>query len=174
MRTPSGGWRFSDWARSNTVRRFQQAAERSQGNVDAVSHYRSAPQQSEQAVPSSPVPCPARCYWANCLIGLARPTSEPPQRQALLESARKLFAAGARCEDVEWELYLRWGEMLTTGLSPLATNAEERRLLLVEARQALNTGLELARFTADRAALERDLAFCLAYLAEGAAEPAEK
>src|SRR5439155_10632266 len=67
-------------------RAFQQVAEESKEDVDAVSNYRKAIEQYEQAVQSMPDSSRARFYWANCLIGLARHTSEAAQRRTLLES----------------------------------------------------------------------------------------
>src|SRR5439155_16628038 len=69
--------------------------------------------------------------------------------------------------------YQDWGGILTARLGVLATTAQERRLILEQARKSYETALTLTRFGGQRALVEREFGACLLATAESSDDVAE-
>jgi tetratricopeptide (TPR) repeat protein len=82
----------------------------------------------------------------------------------LVMQTREQYLAAARCPGVESPLYHDLGVMLTQEADLLAANPTERRVILQEAINSLNAGLNLASFNGERARIERDLGAALVLL----------
>lgn len=155
-------------------RAFQKWGEEAELPAHAIDYLQKAIEQYRQATQVRPDFHRALAMWGRCLYQMSRRTTDLTQRQTLILAARERYIAAVRCREPEWPAYHEWGQMLTSEVGILAANPGQGVPILQEAASALRAGLELARFSGERALIERDLGMCLLLLAEKSPVAAER
>jgi tetratricopeptide (TPR) repeat protein len=155
-------------------RAFQKWGEESTSPAEAIQHFQRAIMQYAEVTRLQPNHCRAHALWARSLHALARHIPEPVLKRARLAEARERYATAARCPGAEWSVYHEWAAMLTFELENLADTPEQRRATLTEAAEIFQKALELARFSGDRAGIQRDLGVCLLLLGKDSTEPSRQ
>jgi tetratricopeptide (TPR) repeat protein len=130
---------------------FQKSAEESKTPAETADNYQKAIEQFRQAAALAPKSYPAHVLYGQALYGQALHTPGQVARRQLVSQAREQYQAAAGCQGAEWALYQEWGTMLTNEIDLLGGGTAERRAILQEAINALDTGLKLATFSGERA-----------------------
>lgn len=146
--------------------KFEKAAEDAKTPGRAADNYQKAIEQFSRAATVAPDSYRAHFLWGHSLYTTALHTADRGQRRALILAAREQYLTAARCAGVDWLLYREWGAMLTNEIDLLAGSGAERRAILQEAINSLNAGLNLTRFSGERATIERELGAALLLLAK--------
>lgn len=144
---------------------FLKLAEEAKTPAQTVDNYQKAIEQFSRAAELAPDSYRAHFLCGHSLSGLALRTTGREARRGLVIQAREQYLAAARCPGVDWLLYQEWGAILTREIDLLAANPAEHGPILQEAINALNAGLNLTRFSGERAKIERDLGAALLMLA---------
>lgn len=144
---------------------FEKVAEEAKTPAQATDNYRKAVEQFSRVATLAPDLYRAHFLWGHSLYTTARHMTDRDQRRTLILGAREQYLAAARCAGVDWLLYQEWGAMLANEIDLLGGSAAERRAILQEAINSLNAGLNLTRFSGERAAIERELGAALLLLA---------
>jgi tetratricopeptide (TPR) repeat protein len=140
---------------------FQKAAEEAKTPGQAADNYQKAIEQFSHAATVAPDSYHAHFLYGHSLYTTALHTTDRGQRRTLILAAREQYRAAAPCAGVDWLLYREWGAMLTNEIDLLAGSTAERRAILEEAIDSLNAGLNLTRFSVERATIERELGVAL-------------
>lgn len=155
---------LADLARSAQLRSLAQAGPVLQAAVE----------QFKVAIQLDPANCLAHHGWALAVVGLANRTTDQAEFRRLMQQARERFAAAGACPGADPQVFDDWATLLQTRLDLLAQSEYARFSILSEARQALETGLNRARSTAEQAKFEGLLGQCLVRLVMYSRQPAER
>ena len=134
--------------------------------AEIAGNYRKAIEQFRRAAELAPDSYRAHYLWGHAAYGLVLQTTDRVQRQQLLIKAREQYQTAAGCPGAEWAASDELGAMLTNEISLLGAGAAERRAVLQEAINSLKAGYSLARFSGERATVERDLGVAFLSLAQ--------
>ena len=146
---------------------LQNAAEKAKSPAEALANFQRAIEQYQKAVALKPDHYPSQFMWAHCLHMLTQMVKDPKEKQQLARSANQRFQAAAPLAETDWKFYYDWAVLLAGQTDSFATNAAESLAVYEAARKLFEKSLELARFSGDKATIQRDFALCRIKLAEG-------
>ncbi len=89
-------------------------------------------------------------FWGETLTLIGDLPVEPQTRLDCYVGAARQYEAAAKAAPTDWQIYSRWGALLTEKLSTFAENEESRRRLHAEAAQHFEKATAHGRFSADR------------------------
>ncbi len=143
---------------------FQKRAESSKSSQESAVNFSNAVAQCDLALKLRPDFYRAQALAAHCYYRWARLSGASSQHRDLVQAAKERFALAARCTGVQSALFREWGAMLMAE-SSLEAAAGARQAELRQAKTVLESGLESATYTGERARLQQDIGICLLLLA---------
>jgi tetratricopeptide (TPR) repeat protein len=153
--------------------KLQQLAEGAASREEARTNFHQAIAQCDAAAKMKQNFFGAHALAAHCYYRLAQLETAPQPHHDLVEIAGARFALAAHCPGATAALYDEWGNMLMQEATA-CENIVERRGLLLQAKQAFESGFKLTDFSGQHAKVQRDLGMCLTLLAESTGDEAEK
>ncbi len=123
--------------------------------------WQAATERFSRAVELRPHDKTARVYWSEALVQIGDLPLEPATRLACYQGAVEQCRQAVAVAPEDWELYNKWGAILSTKLSPFAGTEATRSGLFREAAGLFSNAVHRAKFSGDLATLHLNWAAAL-------------